>query len=102
MPAGQAVVSLLPDANRKVRFFVPESELAGVNVGMTIGVGCDGCAEGLTAEVAFVSTSAEFTPPVIYSRDSREKLVFRVDARPIGDAVKLNVGQPVDIALGGA
>lgn len=102
VPAGQAVVSLLPDANRKVRFFVAEADLARISVGMTVGVGCDGCPAGLTAEVAFVSTSAEFTPPVIYSRDSREKLVFRVDARPIGETVNLNVGQPVDIALGGS
>jgi HlyD family secretion protein len=98
---GQPVVSLLPDANRKVRFFVPETLLSAVSLGDVVSVGCDGCAEGMTAEVAFVATQAEFTPPIIFSRDSREKLVYRVDARPLGETVRLNVGQPVDVLLGG-
>lgn len=97
--AGQAVLSLLPDANRKVRFFVPEANLVDVAIGKAVAVSCDGCPAGMTAEVTFVSTQAEFTPPVIFSRDSREKLVFRVDARPLGDAISLNVGQPVDVRL---
>ncbi|MCR4281763.1 MAG: HlyD family efflux transporter periplasmic adaptor subunit, partial [Bauldia sp.] len=97
--AGQAVVSLLPDANRKIRFFVPEARLSEVAPGKAIAVGCDGCAAGLTAVIDFVATAAEFTPPIIYSKDSREKLVFRVDARPLGETAKLNVGQPVDVRL---
>lgn len=97
--AGQAVVSLLPDANRKIRFFVPEATLSEVAPGKTVSLACDGCPSGMTAEITFVSATAEFTPPVIYSKDSRSKLVFRVDARPLGDAVSLKVGQPLDIRL---
>lgn len=99
---GQPVVSLLPDANRKVRFFVPESDLARLSVGSKVGVSCDACAAGLGATVTFVSATAEFTPPIIYSRDNRAKLVFRIDARPEGEAIALNIGQPVDVALAGA
>ncbi|HVY20720.1 MAG TPA: HlyD family efflux transporter periplasmic adaptor subunit [Bauldia sp.] len=97
--AGQAVVSLLPDTNRKVRFFVPERMLSSVAPGKTVNVGCDGCAAGMSAEVTFVATEAEFTPPIIYSKESRDKLVFRVDAKPVGDAATLKVGQPLDIRL---
>ncbi len=97
--AGQPVLSLLPDANRKVRFFVPERSLAAVAVGQRVAVSCDGCPAGLTADVEFVASEAEFTPPIIYSKDSRDKLVFRVDARPAGDATMLKVGQPLDITL---
>lgn len=99
VPAGQAVVSLLPAANKKVRFYLPEPRLAEIKVGDQVAVGCDGCADGLTAEVTFVATEAEFTPPVIYSKDSRDKLVFRVDARPTGAAMNLKAGQPVDVRL---
>lgn len=99
---GQPVVSLLPDANRKVRFFVPEQRLAEVTPGKRVAIACDGCADDLAAEVQFVATQAEFTPPIIYSKDSREKLVFRVDARPLGAAAALNVGQPLDVRLGGS
>jgi HlyD family secretion protein len=99
VPAGQPVVSLLPDANRKVRFFVPEAQLASVKPGNAVAVSCDACASGLSATVEFVSTEAEFTPPIIYSKDSRDKLVFRVDARPEGDTAALKVGQPLDVRL---
>jgi HlyD family secretion protein len=97
--AGQPVVSLLPDANRKVRFFLPERQLASVSPGKEVGISCDGCPAGLRATVDFVATAAEFTPPIIYSRDRRDKLVFRVDARPEGDVAALKVGQPLDIRL---
>jgi HlyD family secretion protein len=97
--ANQPAVSLLPDANRKVRFFVPERSLASVKVGDAVGVSCDGCPPGLKANIEFVASQAEFTPPIIYSKDSRDKLVFRVDARPAGDATALKVGQPLDITL---
>jgi HlyD family secretion protein len=67
-----------------------------------VSVSCDGCTAGLTATVEFVSSAAEFTPPIIYSKDSRDKLVFRVDARPEGDTNGLKVGQPLDVRLGAA
>jgi HlyD family secretion protein len=97
--AGAAIVSLLPEANRKVRFFVPEPRLASVTIGSRVGIGCDGCPAGLEGEVTFVASAAEFTPPVIYSKDVRDKLVFRVEARPLGEAARLKVGQPVDVTL---
>jgi HlyD family secretion protein len=104
VPAGQPILSLLPDANKKIRFFLPEPRLDGIRIGGRVAMSCDNCPAGLFAEITFVSTEAEFTPPVIYSRDNREKLVFRVDARPLDAAAALKVGQPVDIHLadGGA
>jgi HlyD family secretion protein len=100
VPAGAPVVVLLPDDAVKVRFFVPEPMLARMAVGRTVKVGCDSCAQGLTATVSFVSPQAEFTPPVIYSNESRGKLVFMVEARPAGDAARLlKPGQPVDVRL---
>jgi HlyD family secretion protein len=82
-----------------VRFFVPEPLLATATPGNGVTVSCDGCPAGLTAEISFVATQPEFTPPVIYSRDNREKLVWMVEARPQGDTARLPVGQPVDIRL---
>lgn len=97
--AGQPVVSLLPNTNRKIRFFLPEAELSRARIGERIGVSCDGCAEGLAAEIERIATEAEFTPPILYSKDSREKLVFRIEARPLDAAFDLKVGQPVDVRL---
>jgi len=100
VPAGSPVVSLLPAQNIKVRFFVAESMLGAVKVGQTINVRCDGCAAPLAAQVTFISPQAEYTPPVIYSRDSRTKLVYLIEARTEPeDAVKLHPGQPVDVTF---
>jgi HlyD family secretion protein len=98
-PAGSTVVSLLPPGNVKVRFFVPEPMLPRVRTGQRVGLRCDGCAPGLVATVRYIAPEAEFTPPVIYSVGSREKLVFLVEAWPERGAV-LHPGQPVDVALG--
>jgi HlyD family secretion protein len=97
--AAQPVVSLLPDGGRKIRFYVPEPRLLEFKPGTRVGISCDGCTEGLEAEVTFVASQAEYTPPVIYSVGNREKLVFRVEARPVGAAAELSIGLPVDVRL---
>jgi HlyD family secretion protein len=100
VPAGAPVVSMLPPANVKVRFFIPESRLGAVKVGQKVSLACDGCAAPVTAAVTYIAPQAEFTPPVIYSKDSRAKLVFLAEAKPQpADAVKLHPGQPVDVSL---
>ena len=100
VPAGAPVVSLLPPANVKVRFFIPETRLGAVKVGQKVSLACDGCAAPIDASISFIASQAEFTPPVIYSRDNRTKLVFLVEARPApADAPKLHPGQPVDVTL---
>ena len=97
VPAGAPVVSMLPPGNVKVRFFVPETRLGAVRVGQAVSIACDGCKAEAQGTVTFVSPQAEFTPPVIYSRDNRAKLVFLVEARAEGTALK--PGQPVDVVL---
>jgi len=96
MPAGAPVVSLLPPGNIFVRFFVPQAALASVHRGDRVAIRCDGCAREFTATISFISPQAEYTPPVIYSEESRAKLVYLIEARPPRDqAVLLNPGQPV-------
>lgn len=100
--AGRPVVVLLPPGNLRFRFYVPETRLAAVHVGDIVDVTCDGCTAGLTAKVAFVSTEAEYTPPVIFSPEERRKFVYRVEAVPEGAARSLKPGQPVTLAVRGA
>jgi HlyD family secretion protein len=100
VPAGTPVVSLLPPGNVKLRFFVPEPALSRMKPGQTVTFSCDGCGAALTAPITFISDRAEFTPPVLYTRENRAKLVFLVEAVPAADvAARLNPGQPVDITL---
>lgn len=97
--AGQAVVSLLPPDNLKVRFFVDEPDRAKLQVGQTVEVSCDGCPPGLTAKINFIARDAEFTPPVIFSEEQRKKLVYLIEARPQKDTAKLTAGQPVTVSF---
>ena len=97
--AGRPVAALLPPGNLKVRFYVPESVLPRLAYGDVVKVGCDGCAPDLTARVSFIASAAEFTPPVIYSRDERSKLVFLIEALP-EKPQEFRVGQPIEVALG--
>ena len=94
------VVALLPPPNLKIRFFAPETKLATIKIDDTVGVSCDACAKGLTAKVSFIAQSAEYTPPVIYSREERAKLVYMIEARP-AQPEKFRVGQPVTVTLPG-
>lgn len=96
---GQPVVALLPPENLNVRFFVPEAVLSSLAIGEEIGIACDGCGAGLTAEIDYIARDAEFTPPIILSADQRTKLVWRVEARPVGDTAGLPTGQPVTVSL---
>jgi HlyD family secretion protein len=91
---------MLPPQNIKLRFFVPETVLGSIRIGQTITAQCDGCGNPITAQITYISPQAEYTPPIIYSRESRTKLVYLIEARPTAeDAVRLHPGQPLDISL---
>ena len=97
--AGRPVLSILPPANVKVRFFVPEARLPAIAIGDNVRIRCDGCAGETDARVSFISRTAEYTPPVIYSLDERSKLVFMIEARPPQGGDRFRVGQPVSVEL---
>lgn len=96
--AGDPILSLLPPANMKVRFFAPEPMLSALQVGQRIGLSCDGCRAGLTARITYIASDPQFTPPVIYSDDERDKLVFLIEARPDQQGI-IRPGLPVDVRL---
>jgi HlyD family secretion protein len=96
--AGKPVVVLLPPQNIKVRAFVPETEVGSIHYGDTTHVTVDGVADPFIGKVSYISPHAEYTPPVIYSRESRAKLVFMIES--VFDpqvSANLHPGQPVDV-----
>ena len=93
------MIVLLPPENLKARFFVPETLLSKIQMGGRVRVKADGAAP-VMATVNYVSSQAEFTPPVIYSRETRAKLVFMVEAALApADAVRWRPGQPIDVQV---
>jgi HlyD family secretion protein len=96
--AGRPVVALLPPENVKVRAFVPEWKVGTIHPGDRVSVFVDGVAEPFVGKVTYISPQAEYTPPVIYSQESRQKLVFMIEARfEPSAAARLHPGQPVDV-----
>ncbi|MGD0411228.1 MAG: HlyD family efflux transporter periplasmic adaptor subunit [Verrucomicrobiota bacterium] len=99
--AGRPVVALLPPENVKVRAFVAETRVGAIHPGDAVRVTVDGVRQALAGKVSFISPQAEYTPPVIYSQESRGKLVFMVEAVfDAATAANLHPGQPVDVLFG--
>ncbi len=96
---GNPVVALLPPENLKVRFFVPEAEFAVLRAGAAVRVAITGLPAPLSAHISYLSPQPEFTPPVLYNRENRAKLVFMVEAVFDSAARDLHPGQPVDVTL---
>jgi ABC-2 type transport system ATP-binding protein len=76
--AGTPVLSFLPQENIKIRFFIPNTVLEQIKLHQVVKIKLKD--RFVEAKVTFISQKAEFTPPVIYSIESREKLVFMVEA----------------------
>jgi HlyD family secretion protein len=98
VPANRPVLSIMPPGNMKLRFFVPETELPKLAIGDEVRVTCDNCGSDLTSKIYFIATQAEYTPPVIYSLEERNKLVYLIQARPTRPD-SLRVGQPISVYL---
>jgi HlyD family secretion protein len=98
VPAGSPVVQMLPPRNVKVRFFVPETVVGSLSLGEHLSIRCDGCKSEIPATLTYISAQSEYTPPVIYSNESRSKLVFMIEAHPtVENAPLLHPGQPVEV-----
>lgn len=98
VPPGSPVVRLLPPGNVKVRFFVPQALVGKTKPGAKVMLHCDGCPADIPATISFIADGPEYTPPVIYSNETRDKLVFMVEARPAAEnASSLRPGQPVTV-----
>lgn len=96
--ANEAILSLLAPADIKVVFYVPELDLGGIHLNDTVKIHCDGCPQSYEGRISFISPSAEYTPPVIYSTETTAKLIYRVEAAFEPEvAIKLHPGQPVRV-----
>jgi HlyD family secretion protein len=96
--AEHPIISLLPPQNVKLRAFVSEMQVGSIKLGQSVQVTVDGVAEPLVGKVSFISPQAEYTPPVIYSQESRSKLVYMIEAVfDPATAMQLHPGQPVDV-----
>lgn len=95
---GAAIMALLPPGDLKARFFIPEPERARFTLGDELALSCDNCPDGIVATITYMASEPQHTPPVIYSRDERARLVFMAEARIEGETGLLP-GQPVTVSV---
>ena len=92
--SAHAIAALLEPENIRIEFFVPVEALTGLHLNQAITFDCDGCAKANKASVQYISPEAEYIPPLVYSRDNNDKLVFRVKAT-LSHPELFKPGQPV-------
>lgn len=99
--AGAAVVTLMNPDDRWVRIYVPENRLGQVAIGQAAEISSDTFpGKRYAGEVAFIASSAEFTPKNVQTTEERVKLVYAVKVRITGDAEQeLKPGLPADVRL---
>ncbi|HVU18103.1 MAG TPA: HlyD family efflux transporter periplasmic adaptor subunit [Candidatus Didemnitutus sp.] len=100
VPAGTPVISLLPPENIKIRFFVPEAEFGSLKAGDVVKISFTNAPAPIDARITYLSPQPEYTPPILYNRENRSKLVFMVEAWPVNPAAArdFHPGQPVDVS----
>ncbi len=96
VPAGHPIASLLPCENIRIEFFVPARVLPKLRLNQAVEFTCEGCASVNKAVINYISPEAEYIPPLVYSRENSDKIVFRIKAK-IVDPLPFKPGQPVDI-----
>jgi HlyD family secretion protein len=96
--AGVPVLSMRGDDALKVKFYLSQEARNQFALGEQVSVTCDGCAAGLSGTISYFASDPQFTPPIIYSRDERNRLVFLTEATMAADSTILP-GQPVSIGL---
>jgi len=100
IPAGRPVIKMLSPGDVLVYFFVPEADMVKIRSGMRVELVFDGLDAPRHASVTNVASSPEYTPPIIFSRESNKRLVYRVEGRlDPADAALSHPGQPVMVKL---
>ncbi len=98
--AGAPVLSLITKNNIKAIFFVPEEQLAQLRLNEHVKIKTDNNEHFAEGHIFYISNIAEYTPPIIYSREERQRLVFRIEAKiDSPDLEKIHLGQPVTLEL---
>jgi HlyD family secretion protein len=97
VPDGKPVAALLILDEIRIDFFVPARRLAKLRLGQTVDITCVGCPRKSKAKIVYISPEAEYVPPLVYSRKNYDKLVFRIQAKPLKPEA-FKPGQPVTVS----
>jgi len=95
--ATKPVLSLLSSQYLDILFFIPVPSLDKIKVGQRVTLLCEGCSTE-QGRIYYIAPQAEYTPPLVYSRQNNPKLVFKVRIKP-DNPEHFQSGQPVVVKL---
>jgi len=100
---GTPLLAITPSDRFEARFFVPTATAMQLKPGDQVRVGGPGLQQPLMATISYVADQAEYAPPLIFSQDRSEKLLFqlraRIDNRVGGELLRLSPGLPIEVRL---
>lgn len=79
--AGAAVLSVLQTGSLRVRFFVPNDLRPRFMPGAPLQIVISGCEQPLAARVARISARPEYTQPLMFGPELRDRMSFLTEAR---------------------
>lgn len=82
----------------KLRVYVSETQLSALEIGQTVNVKIDAGEEmkDYQGSIDWISTSAEFTPKIIQTKEERVNLVYAVKIKVNNDG-SLKIGMPAEM-----
>jgi HlyD family secretion protein len=103
--SGQPLYKIADMDTLELRAYVGEPQLTSFRVGQQVQVHVDrgkGERLSLPGVVSWVSSTAEFTPTPVQTRDERADLVYAVKILVANRDGALKIGMPADVTLAGA
>lgn len=100
---GKSLYKIADLSNVFLRAYVSETQLANVKLGQTVEVLIDKGKDNMatyTGTVTWVSSSAEFTPKIIQTKEERVNLVYAIKIKVKNDGA-LKIGMPGEVRFGG-
>ncbi|MCU0452566.1 MAG: efflux RND transporter periplasmic adaptor subunit [Bacteroidetes bacterium] len=97
---GSALIRIANLEEMDLMIYVPETQLPRIKIGQTASLSVDAFKDRtFEGRVVFISSTAEFTPKNIQTKDERTKLVFGVKIRVENPDGALKAGIPADVVL---
>jgi HlyD family secretion protein len=100
--AGRPLYRIAALDTLELRAYVTGSQLASIRLGQPVQVRVDRGEElvAMPGAISWISSTAEFTPTPIQTRDDRADLVYAVKIRVPNRDGSLKIGMPADVTLG--
>lgn len=98
--AGETIFALTDEDHKKIRIYLSDAQLLLIKLGQKVSIEVP-YAQPLTGTIAFISSTAMFTPKSVQTEDLRADLIYEVSVEVTDTEHILRFGQPITVYLQG-